>query len=334
MLGSALRPPTPARPPLAAPLLHRELSSGACFAELALRAGTWNARQIELVVDERLGGPPIGLEPRKTYVGLYRGSRLQSAHAQRLQDCFPDSQILLWREHRLARVLCDPNITMDGLVRLLKDIEDPDVRNVLFSSPHMIWGSSVRQLQNWSPTVIAELSQLSSHDALLALAGRLRLAQLNGDFQFEWLAHGALWSLLARAVEFSPHLLIALDALILAVDCFFSWQPGADIRVFQDRYQNAGDRRGQAISEARLRFQEDVSIPLAVKADRSSRSAMGFLPQNFVSGGWWGAFACPVAAATGNSISPKRHFQELRLSPRSTASVNERRALLARLLNS
>lgn len=270
-----------------APLLLRELSSAAVYAELAMHARTWHPDGIEQKIWP-------GSERRKTFYSLRDGGRLQPRHAESLQTTLPHSHIRLWWQHPLAEVLCIPAIGTETLLSFLRQLPPGPVRKMIWSAKRTkASGYIYEHLRPLNLRIICQLEATGSVVALFALLVRMRLAQLEGDLRLDSIAHETTWRMLPRALERSTPILFGMDALTLALDFFFSWQPFADERLTQMTSDDGASSRSWAVQHARRIWEDTRRIPDEAKRARRNRAEIQLLPDDANSNSWWGTFFSP-----------------------------------------
>jgi hypothetical protein len=130
----------------------------------------------------------------------------------------------------------------------------------------------------------------------------MRLAQLDGMFALESIAYEAVWGMLPRALRRSTPLLAGADALILALDFFFSWQPFADERLFQSATTGIGSQRLAAIRQVSRTWEGTRRIPNEVKLAIRHRMGAHLLPEDANPDSWWGTFFSPQVRAQAKQI--------------------------------
>jgi hypothetical protein len=152
---------------------------------------------------------------------------------------------------------------------------------------------TVEGLTSWSPGLIAAIGSIGSAVALFALLARLRIEQLSGRLELGFEAANAVWNLLPGSIARSRSLLVAKDALVVALDYFMSWQPFADSRLWEMSEANGSNSRWRAVLECDRAWKLDLAIPEPIKLGRKSR-VEELLPCNAYPGTWWGNFFADV----------------------------------------
>lgn len=279
----------------AATELYRELSSCAVDAELARLARSWNVERIEKIVGSfKHASIGVAKTRRKSFYALRAGSRPQTGHAYRIQLAFPRSRVMFWWQHPLALVLCKPSLAENELKDLLRAIPKGRIRELIWIQTVVpASGYRVECLATLDSQLISSLVAKGTHMAMLALAARYRLEQLNGNLRFELDAARGLWAMLPSVLRKSTHLLLAKDALILAVDFFLSWQPYADARIWQLSHTDETLGRAQALHLADELWGQSKRIPGDVKRARRERVSLDLLPPEVNAWSWWGTFFAP-----------------------------------------
>lgn len=294
--------------PKPATLLYRQLSSAAVDLELAHISRSWDVDEVETYVGQRRSGlshadaladrvrrgkPQRG---KKTFYALRRGSSLKPGHADRLQVLFPSSKISLWFAHPLAEVLCDPWIGADRLLSYLRRLPLGAVSECVWRTPVIqTTGMHSASLLPWSSDLRNRLDRIGTPASLLALLVRLRLEQLFGRADGGLEAAQIAWRMLPRVVARSRHLLVAKDALVLALDYFLSWQPFADARLFELVSVDGPIGRQAAVAECERIWSSDSSIPGHIKLLRRGLARPGLVPWNAGEWSWWNWLQSPAS---------------------------------------
>lgn len=280
-----------ARLPPFANKLYRELCSCAIDAELARLTGTWDTKEMEKRATRHIGYLPAGTPERKTFSAMRGGGRPQASHVERLQRAYPNSRIKWCWLHPLAKILCDPNLSQDDINELLSQIPNGQVRRQLWDEGGvtMLTGFRVRTRQRWEPRRIQRLVEIATPAALLALVGRMRISQLQGDAFYDDIEEDAIWLMLPRCVVRSNSLILGQDALLLAIDFFLSWQPYCELRFPQ--MERKPDFRNEALHKLSQLQAQAVSTGHRVPADqiqyRKARATEQLLPPVPGNGPWW-----------------------------------------------
>ena len=218
--------------PTSTPLLLKELRSAACYAELAVQAGTWDPNEIETKVFDRSYKKTGPGKRRGTFYKAMNGTVLQPRFLPKITEVFPSTRIRWWRDHPLAEILCNGGLEQDGVLKALGACPAGDERE------HM-WDESCVGMLSWerfrvevpdSYGTIGTLAQIGTVESLLVLIGRMRLAQLRGRSELDMAYECAVWQTLPTCVARSPHLLLGSEALLAALDGFLSWSPFSDSR--------------------------------------------------------------------------------------------------------
>lgn len=236
-------------PPTSTPLLLQALRSAACYAELALRSGSWDPNTIEQNVFGRIYKETGPKKRRGTFYKAMDGTVVQPRYLPDIEAAFPGTRIRWWRDNPLAEVLCNGSLEQDGVLKALRTCPAGDERQ------HM-WDENFVGMLSWerfrvevpdSHETIASLAQMGSVESLLVLIGRMRLAQLRGQSELDMSYECAVWQALPTCVAQSPHLLLGSEALLAALDGFLSWSPFSDCRFF-------GQIEDKRAAELRLSF--------------------------------------------------------------------------------
>lgn len=292
-------------------VLHAALSSAATFAELARICRTWSADRIEAVLERRLTtlrspipGSPNGSEfgppeRKKSFYALRDGSTLKQYRVDMIQRAFPRSNIVLWWRHPLAEILCNPQLGIDAIVELLRRLPRGRVRDlvweeVAFATP----GFLAQRLTRWSPGVVSSLLRIGDDVSLFALVSRLRIEQLLGNVDGGLDAAQAAWRILPTAIERRPNLLVSKDALILALDYFFCWQPFADARLFDAARLGISSGRAESVVRCEEIWSANTSIPMSIKRQRRGLVHSGLVPEIRGDWGWWNMLGGPGQLST------------------------------------
>lgn len=287
--------------------LFRELSSAAVYAELARLSRSWHVEEIEKVVGKfKTGGR------RKSFYALRAGSMLKPAHAARLQNAFPRSNIMLWWTHPLAQVLCNPLLSADELVVMLKKIPQGPVRDRIWKPlTFQTVGLPAERLTNWDRELIFSLERIGTPISLFALLTRLRIEQKLSNFDEGLHSAQAAWRMLPGTFARCRNLLVAKDALVLAFDFFLSWQPFADTRIYEMFRLDDWLKRREAVAECERIWLSDTSIPIDTKLLRRSYLEAGLLPKSAGEWGWWDYLYAPDALKEAKAV----HWTHLVRSP-------------------
>ncbi len=236
-------------PPTSTPLLLQALRSAACYAELALRSGSWDPNTIEEKVFDRTYKKAGPAKRRGTFYKAMDGTVVQPRYLPDIEAAFPGTRIRWWRDNPLAEVLCNGSLEQDGVLKALGTCPAGDERQ------HM-WDENFVGMLSWerfrvevpdSQENIASLVQIGSSESLLVLLGRMRLAQLRGRAELDISYECAVWQTLPTCVARSPHLLLGSQALLAALDGFLSWSPFSDSRFL-------GQIRDKQAVELRISF--------------------------------------------------------------------------------
>lgn len=297
-------------------LLYRELSSAAVDVELARIARTWDVDEVEMYVERRRTGlsHSAALSERrergrarrgkKTFHSIRSGGTLKPGHAARLQALFPRSNISLWFSHPLARVLCDPSLNADWLIGHLRTLPIGRVRSAVWEgAPVQARGVRTLRLIPWKPQLRSSLDRIGTPLSLFALLTRLRLEQLLGNFDGGFEATQIAWRLLPRAIARCRHLLVSMDALIVSLDFFLSWQPYADARLYELLHGLDGSiGRREATLECQRIWRADSSVPRDVKLLRKSYLRPELVPDSSCESTVWDLF-CAAASYEEEGVS-------------------------------
>ena len=216
-----------------------------------------------------------------------------------LQLTFPRSNIALWWRHPLAEILCNPQLGIDSIVALLKGLPRGRVRElvwkeVAFATP----GFLSQRLSQWEPCLVSSLLRISDDVSLFALLARLRIEQLMGNADGGLDAAQAAWRILPAAIERRDNLLVSKDALILALDYFFSWQPFADARLFQAAQLGSSYGRAESVIRCEEVWSANTSIPEPVKRLRRRLGNPDLVPEIRGNWGWWNMLGGPGELST------------------------------------
>jgi hypothetical protein len=271
--------------------LFRELSSAAVDAELARLAHNWGLGRIEKHVGAFKPAESPAAKRKKAFHALRSGSRLQQGHAVRIQAAFPESNVYLWWAHPLANVLCNPHLGIDELMDYLNKLPPGKVRSVVWQGCFVpAGGHHSERLSPWAHPLVLSLERIGSPVALFALMTRLRIEQLMGVQGLGLESANAAWQILPKAIARSRHLLVAKDALLIALDYFLSWQPFADARLWQMFGESGNLRRRDSMIQCEHCWLSDRSIPMPIKIARRNHLGPKLLPGNLFPSTWWGAF--------------------------------------------
>jgi len=202
------------------------------YAELARIAESWDPIKIERAIFGRHRGGQDFLQSRRSFFSVRDGGRLQRSHAERVQERFPRSGVMLCWRHPLAQILCDAELMQDGVLAELETLPRGRARACVWDEQGISWlaGYPVRREVPATTDLIERLMQENHPKTLLTLAGRMRLEQLRGTGKHDHHYVRAIWSCLPVCVARSPHLYLGQNALIQALDRFMAWLPFADHR--------------------------------------------------------------------------------------------------------
>lgn len=296
-----------------ASLLYRQLSSAAVDLELARISKTWDVDEMEIYVLQRRSGSSHAeaiaarvargrpRRDKKTFHALRLGRSLKPGHASRLQALFPASRLLLWASHPLAEVLCHPGLGPDHLLGYLQQLPAGPVRDCVFhsASVHTVGLPSIA-LTAWTSELRHSLSRIGTPVALFALILRLRLEQRLGRADGGLEATQIAWRMIPGVVARSHHLRVAKDALVLALDYFFSLQPYADARLYELTRVEATLGREVATAECERIWLSDSSIPRWILDHRRRLARADLVPWNEGEWSWWSLLYSPVGLCRRN----------------------------------
>lgn len=223
--------------PTSIPKLLTAMQSSATYAELALLAGSWEPNDIERQVYGRDWNKVGPSKLRGTFYGARDGRNIHTSHVDMIRSLFPDSQLDWWRCHPIAQILCDASLGQDGVLDALNTLPKGLERRRIWDEE---WAGAytfapfARELPD-TVEVIQKLAGMRTPFALLALIGRMRLAQLRGARTSIDSAYAkALAHMLPNCIACSPHLFLGQEALLEATWRFLWWSPHAETRlVFQ-----------------------------------------------------------------------------------------------------
>lgn len=218
--------------PTSTPLLLKELRSAACYAELAVHAGTWDPNDIEAKVFDRSYKKTGPNRRRGTFYKAMNGTVIQPRYLPDIESVFPSSRIRWWRAHPLAEILCNASLEQDGVLKALGTCPAGEERQLMWDEKYvgmLSWERFRIEVPDNVETIDA-LVQIGSVESLLMLVGRMRLAQLRGRSELDMAYECAVWKTLPACVARSPHLLLGSEALLAALDGFLSWSPFSDSR--------------------------------------------------------------------------------------------------------
>ena len=221
--------------PSSTPELLKALRSAGSFAELACFAGSWEPNSIEREVFDREWNKNGPAKLRSTFYAPRDGSVIRESQAEAIQAMLPQLRLKWWRRHPIGVILCDAELQQDGVLAELDTLPEGSARCCVWDETcsGLLSGVRIRSEIPYSSDLVRRLASMGTPESLLAILGRMRLAQLRGedyvvDFEYELALQQALPTCIAR----SPHLYLAHEALLEAIARFLTWAPYADSRHF------------------------------------------------------------------------------------------------------
>jgi hypothetical protein len=126
----------------------------------------------------------------------------------------------------LAAILCEPSKGLDHIRTQLELLPRGNARAAIWDENWLtVWGERLHLDVPDSPELITSLADCGTYEALLALVGKMRLRQLQGQLDHEVDYENAIWKVLPSAIGSSAQLSLARYELIDAVHKFLTWPP-------------------------------------------------------------------------------------------------------------
>ncbi len=259
-------------PPPAEDLL-KELRSCALDAEFRHICGSWGLNMREEHLAQITKREPVS----RKFRSIREGGIFQAGHLARLQKIYPRSHLTMWQEHALGVVLTDPGLPQEALVKLLRTLKIPVVRDCALFEFTGSTGGKVVVPRRWDKEVINAFVALTNPEALFALVCNMRIAQLNGNFSHDIDAEAALIDMLPVVVGRSRHLILGSYALEAAVEFFLDGEPARGNRAAGKIH--AGDKvefsKAQyGLDSVRLRAVHLNRVPEDLLIKRKARTKM------------------------------------------------------------
>ncbi|MGH8052243.1 MAG: hypothetical protein ACREPB_16405 [Arenimonas sp.] len=210
------------------------LRSAACYAEYACLAGTWTPGGIERELDNK-GNPGTqtkqGTSRYRQYLenGTHPKPNTVKAFAKRLMgEHVIETQLLYWAIHPIGILLTSTTLTNDEILDFLDALPTGigSARSLLWDESDIVIRTGFRFEIPDDEENIEALVNLKSTEGFLALLGRLRLRQLQGQLDYVDLYENALVDCFAEVVASDPHLCLAKDAMLITFANFLDWQCG------------------------------------------------------------------------------------------------------------
>lgn len=237
------QPPRRFKPPASIPQLLTAMQSAGAYAELAVLAGSWEANDIERRIYGREWNRTGNDKLRGTFHAPRDGAKMHLSQVDKILSLFPDSHLSWWQRHPIAQILCDASLGQDGVLEALNTLPYGAARNCVWGDQHTFGARIARELPD-TAEVFLRLANERTPFALLALIGRMRLAQLRGaggpiDRKYEQL----ILQMLPDCIAHSPHLFLGQEALLEALWRFLRWSPYAHIRFLTRLFSDPPIRR-------------------------------------------------------------------------------------------
>lgn len=216
----------------------RLIRSAACYAELALLAGTWGPATMEARVENK--GVHINHVADRT--SKYSRYRKGVVPRKETFDALTENEysvvsLRYWTNHPIGVLLLSPKLSHEQILIILESLPEGEARQLLWDEH----GGARREVPD-SEELIDELVALQSIDGLIAILGRLRIRTLLGQTEDIDLYETALLDCFPEVVARSVHLSIARYSLMQALSDFLDWQCGwAEIRRKVDGKSNSVD---------------------------------------------------------------------------------------------
>lgn len=207
--------------------LRKVLVVTAIYAGFARFAGSWEHGEIFQKAADRLEHKSALFKGDDTFRSMYRGHLTQSIRLDALEELFPTVRVKLARQHPLAELLCDRDMTVHGIYERLERIRPPFVRDVARAERRIKnYFESAGSALETSRRSIDRLQTMGTPSALYALVALRRLRQIReADDLASELEH-AVWTCLGRAMDRSPTMFVSAYALAAAFRHMLTWQPG------------------------------------------------------------------------------------------------------------
>jgi len=241
------------------------MQSAAVYAELAVLANSWEPNEIERRIYSRDWNKAGPNKLRGTFYGTRDGRNIHASHVDKILSLFPDSHLDWWRRHPIAQILCNAHLGQDGILSALNTLPNGPERQSIWNEGWVgpfTFTPVVRELPD-TAEVIQRLAVMRSPFALLAVIGRMRLAQLRGtdpDIDYEY--KKALLHMLPDCIAFSPHLFLGHEALLEAVCRFLWWSPHAETRLLAQAFDENSLAVVETIKQAANRPASWSGLPL------------------------------------------------------------------------
>ncbi|SDX70717.1 hypothetical protein [Lysobacter enzymogenes] len=206
------------------------LRGAACYAELALLAGTWTTTGIEASLDGKGVGTQRGAtsgEGTRKYARYLLGAIPSEKTINAISKKHGNTALRFWTVHPIGQLLTDGDISVDTVLRLLEMLPAGIARSRVWDeSPEALARSSFRREVPDDTDTIDSLADLRTTDAFLALLGRHRLRRLMGQTEFDDVYEFALMGCFAAVVGSCPHLCLAKHVLVPAFADYLEWPFG------------------------------------------------------------------------------------------------------------
>lgn len=245
--------------PISQPALLRAMRSSACYAELAQLAKSWEPNSIERSVFGRDWDKSDHEKIRSTFYSTRDGALIQTKHAQKICETFPNTRLAWWRIHPIGQILCDSSLKQGGVLQALEMLPAGPERALMWDE-RCVGLLSFERYQIEIPSDIASinsLEEIGTSDALLALIGRMRLSQLRGgETELDVAYERAIWRILPACIARTPHLYLGHRALVEALHQFLWWSPFSDSRYL---HSVDDDSITELIKSVHQRLSEQIS---------------------------------------------------------------------------
>lgn len=272
------------KPPTSVPDLLTAMQSAAAYAELAVLAGSWEPNDIERRLYGREWNKTGNDKLRGTFRSPRDGGKIHASHVDKIRSLFPDSHLSWWQRHPIAQILCDASLGQDAVLDALNTLPKGPERQCVWNDyvGAFTWTPFVRELPD-TADVIQRLAGMQTPFALLALIGRMRLAQLRGadgciDVKYE----KALLHMLPDCIAYSPQLFLGQEALQEAVWRFLWWSPHAEARFLMQLHETKptlGDVESRLSAAVPLISWPGLPLPPADQL-KSRRDSVAKIAQN------------------------------------------------------